>query len=98
MLLPIIMFVLADTSTPSPTFIVQVYSPESAERRKGTLLDNVYSVKNFISVADDDAATVFCGPFHTVLTRFEIFISELSSAVQVKVSEDPDKTVLGESE
>lgn len=90
------MFVFADTSTPFPKFIVQVYLPESAERRKGMLLDNVYSVKDFISVADDDAITVPCGPFHTVLTSFETFTSDLSSAVQVKVSVDPDNTGLGE--
>ena len=66
--------------------------------KKRYIIGQCVQRKRFISVADDDAATVPCGPFHTVLTRFEIFISKLSSAVQVKVSEDPDKTVLGESE
>ena len=89
------MLVLADTSTPFSKLIVQVYSPESADCRKGRLCDEVYSAKDFISVA---AATVPSGRFHVVLTNNETFIIELSSAMQVKAREDPDKTGLGELE
>ena len=98
MLSPIVMFVLADISTPFSKFIVQVYSPESADCRKGKLCVEEYSAKDFISVAPASVITVPSGRFHVVLTNNETFIIELSSAMQVKVSEDPDKTGLGESE
>lgn len=89
------MLVLADTSTPSPKFIVHEYSPEFTDSRA---VDNVYSVKDTISVVADDIITVPSGPFHIVLTEYEIFTTELSSAVQVKVREDPNNTGLGKSE
>ena len=76
-----------------------MYSPESADSRKHRLCDDVYSVEDFISVeADDDVAVVPSGPFHVVLTDNEIFTSVLSSAIQVKVIEEPDNIGLGKSE
>ena len=89
------MLILADTSTPFSKFIVHEYSPEFTDSR---IVDDVYSVKDTISVVADDVITVPSGPFHIVLIGYEIFTTELSSAVQVKVSEDPDNTGLGESE
>ena len=58
----------------------------------------MYDVKDFISVAAARVITVPSGRVHVVLTNNETFIIELSFAMQIKVSEDPDKTGLGESE
>ena len=91
------MFVLADTSVPLPKFIVHAYSPESVDSRKARVCDDMYSVTDFISV-DVLIVVVPSGPFHVVLTDNETFTSELSSAVQVKVREDPDNKGLGISE
>ena len=90
------MFVLAETSIPLLKFIVHAYSPESIDSRKNRVCDDMYSVTDFISV--DVIIIVPSGPFHVVLTDNGKFTSELSSAVQVKVREDPDNKGFGISE
>ena len=94
------MLVLANISTPSSKLTVQVYLPESADSTELRVLDDVYSVKDFISdvnVVDDPIAALF-GPFHTVFTDNGTLTDEPNSTVQVKVGEDPDRMGLGESE
>jgi hypothetical protein len=86
------MLVLADISAPKSfsDLTVQVYSLESAESTDVSgLLDNVYSVSDFISGLVGGATTVPSGPFHTIVTDSGAFTNELISTVHVKVGECP---------
>lgn len=56
-------------------------------------------MRDFILAATDNVIVVPFGPFRVVLTDINgTFTSELSSAVQVKVREDPYNNGLGKSE
>ena len=81
------MLILADISAPKfSNLTVQVYSPESAESTKVSgLLDDVYSVSDFISGLVGEAKTVPSGPFHTIVIDNGAVTMELTSIVQVKV-------------
>ena len=83
------MLVLADISTPFSNLTVQVYLPESAESTEIMLLDDVYSVKYFISGLIGNAITVPLGPFHTVIMDSGTLTTELVSTVQIKVGGCP---------
>ena len=87
------MLILADISAPKfSNLTVQVYSPESAESTKVSgLLDDVYSVSDFISGLVGEATTVPSGPFHAITMDVDSgeVTTELISIVQVKVGGFP---------
>jgi hypothetical protein len=87
-----VILVLVYISAPKPfsNLTVQVYSPESAESTKvSRLLDNVYSVSDFISGLVGGATIVPSGPFHAIVIDSGAFTNELTSTVQVKVGGCP---------
>ena len=81
------MLVLADISTPFSNLTVQVYSPESAESTEVRILDEVYSVNDFISGLIGDDTTVPAGPLHTIVMDRGTVTTELISTVQINVGE-----------
>ena len=78
---------LADISTPLSNLTVQVYSPESAESTEVRILDEVYSVNDFISGLIGDDTTVPSGPLHTIVMESGTVTTELISTVQINVGE-----------
>ena len=83
------MLVLADISAPKfSNLTVQVYSPESAKSTEVSWpLDDVYSVRDFISglVGDGTDVPDPAGPFHTITMDSGAVTTEFTSTVQVKV-------------
>ena len=78
---------LADISTPFSNLTVQEYSPESAESTEVRILDEVYSVNDFISGLIGDDTTVPSGPLHTIVMDSGTVTTELISTVQINVGE-----------
>ena len=82
------MTVLADISTPFSNLTIQVYSPESAESSESEvswLLDDIYSVSDFISGLVGDVTIVPSGPFHTIIMDSgRVEYSPLSSSPQYR--------------
>ena len=81
------MLVLADISTPLSNITVQVYSPESAESTEVRILDEVYSINDFISGLIGDAKIVPSGPLHTIVMVSGTVTTELISTVQINAGE-----------
>ena len=96
--LPIVIFVLADTSGSFSIFTVHVYSPESANSTESRTFDDEYRVNEIISVLVAGRIAVPSGPVHSMLTVNGTFTDDFISTAQVKVGENPDSMGLGKSE